>query len=199
MKIKSVIKGFIVWYNRYVYPNNAKFGYLGANACVQTPASLVGAENMFFDDNVSVGPDSIIYSPHTKLHIKRNSYTGPRLFISTGNHYSKVGSFSRLLTYEDTVNDGVKLNWDVTIDEDVWIGANVSVLCQHIGRGAIIAAGAVVKDDVPAYSVWGGVKAHFLKFRFTIDEIMQHEKALYNEEERFTREELESLFNKYSR
>lgn len=97
------------------------------------------------------------------------------------------------------MNDGVVLNWDVTIDEDVWIGANVTLLCKHIGRGAIIAAGAVVKDDVPPYSIVGGVKAKVLKFRFTIDEILQHEEALYDERDRFTKLEIEEIFKNYSK
>lgn len=192
--IKSLLVGLLKWYKRYVYPSTAKYGFLGKNACIQVPASIVGPENMYFDENVYIGPDSIIYAPQTKVHIKRNSYSGPRLFISTGNHYSKVGQFSRMLTNNDKIRDGVILNWDVTIDEDVWIGANVTLLCRHIGRGAIIAAGAVVKDDIPAYSVWGGVKARFLKFRFTIDEILEHEKSLYDINERLTRKELEQLF-----
>lgn len=152
---------------------------------------------MYLEENVSIGPDSIMFAPKTKIHIKRNSYSGPRLFISTGNHYSKVGKFSRLTTDEDKKNDGVILNWEVTIDEDVWIGANVSILCKHVGRGAVIAAGAVVKDDVPPYAVVGGVKAKVIKFRFTIEEILEHERCLYGEEERISKEELETIFNKY--
>lgn len=197
--IKAYLGGLRRFYKLYVYPSIAPYGYLGKNARVLAPATLVGTNNMYFDENVSIGPDSIIYAPKTKIHIKRNSYSGPRLFISTGNHYNKVAEFSRLKTDEDKKKDGVVLNWDVTIDEDVWIGANVTILCKHIGRGAIIAAGAVVKDNVPPYTIVGGVKAKFLKFRFTIDEIIQHEKALYAERDRYTKEELESLFNNYSK
>lgn len=197
--IKAYLGGLHRFYKLYVYPSIAPYGYLGKNARVLTPATLVGTKNMYFDENVSIGPDSIIYAPKTKIHIRRNSYSGPRLFISTGNHYSKVGKFSRLTTDEDKKKDGVVFNWDVTIDEDVWIGANVTILCKHIGRGAIIAAGAVVKDDVPPYSIVGGIKAKVLKFRFTIDEVLQHEKALYDECDRFTKEELEIIFKKYSK
>lgn len=154
--IKAYLSGLRRWHKHYVYPSIARYGYLGKNARVLTPAILVGTKNMYLDENVSIGPESIIYAPKTKIHIKRNSYSGPRLFISTGNHYSKVGKFSRLTTDEDKLKDGVVLNWDVAIDEDVWIGANVTILCKHIGRGAIIAADAVVKDDVPPYCIGGG-------------------------------------------
>ena len=128
----------------------------------------------------------------------QNSYSGPRLFISTGNHYyKKVGCFSRLLTDDDKEKDGVVLNWDVVIEEDVWIGANVSVLCRRVGRGAIIACGAILKANVPPYSIVGGVPAKIIKFRFSIDEIIEHEKKLYPQEKRYSRDFLIKLFKQY--
>ena len=46
----------------------------------------------------------------------------------------------------------------VTIDDDVWIGCNVSILSGvHIGRGAVIAAGSVVNKNVAAFAIIGGV------------------------------------------
>lgn len=56
----------------------------------------------------------------------------------------------------------------LTIGHDVWIGARVTILpgCRQIGNGAIIAAGAVVRRDVPPYAVVGGVPARVLKMRF---------------------------------
>jgi acetyltransferase-like isoleucine patch superfamily enzyme len=54
----------------------------------------------------------------------------------------------------------------ITLEEDVWLGANVIVLKGvRIGRGAIIAAGAVVTKSVPAYEIWGGLPARKLRDR----------------------------------
>ena len=48
----------------------------------------------------------------------------------------------------------------IVLDRDVWLGANVVVLKGvTIGRGAIIAAGAVVNQNVPEFEIWGGVPA----------------------------------------
>ena len=54
----------------------------------------------------------------------------------------------------------------ITLEEDAWLGVNVVVLKGvRIGRGAIVAAGAVVTDDVPAYEIWGGIPARKLSER----------------------------------
>jgi acetyltransferase-like isoleucine patch superfamily enzyme len=54
----------------------------------------------------------------------------------------------------------------IKIGNDVWIGANATILAGlTIGDGAVIAAGSVVIDDVPANSIVAGVPARVKKFR----------------------------------
>ncbi len=58
------------------------------------------------------------------------------------------------------------------IGSDVWIGQGASVIeGVKIGDGAIIAAGAVVTKDVPAYAIVAGVPAKLMRYRFSEDEI----------------------------
>jgi acetyltransferase-like isoleucine patch superfamily enzyme len=46
----------------------------------------------------------------------------------------------------------------ISISQDVWIGANAIILKGvHLGRGSIVAAGAVVTKTVPEMEIWGGV------------------------------------------
>ena len=58
-------------------------------------------------------------------------------------------------------------NRDICIGNDVWIGANCIIFeGVTIGDGAVIAAGSIVRKDVPAYAVVGGVD-RIIKYRFS--------------------------------
>ena len=83
------------------------------------------------------------------------------------------------LFYEDwnleksNVSDAWDNKGDIIIGNDVWIGYNAIILSGvTIGDGAIIATGAVVTKDVPAYTIVGGIPAKKIKKRFS-DEIIQ--------------------------
>ena len=66
------------------------------------------------------------------------------------------------------------------IEADVWIGHGVTMLeGVTIGRGSIIAAGAVVTKSIPPYSIVGGVPARVIRERFTPEEQSVCDNALY--------------------
>lgn len=86
---------------------------------------------------------------------------------------------------------------DIIIGDDVWIGFGATILSGvKIGRGAVVAAGALVTKDVEPYAIVGGVPAKFIRYRFdedvrqylstlrydrlTIDEIKIHTEELYS-------------------
>lgn len=65
----------------------------------------------------------------------------------------------------------------VTIGNDVWIGANSIILGGvTVGDGAVIGAGSVVTHNVPSYSVVAGNPAKLIRYRFkehTINELIR--------------------------
>lgn len=57
---------------------------------------------------------------------------------------------------------------DIVIGNDVWIGANVTLLSGiEIGDGAVVAATATVTRSVGPYEVWGGNPACLIRPRFS--------------------------------
>lgn len=61
---------------------------------------------------------------------------------------------------------GLKSSGDIVVDDDVWIGTGVIILQDvHIGRGAVLAAGAVITSDVPEMAIAAGVPAKVIGSR----------------------------------
>lgn len=154
----------------------------GGKRNILYPYTVQGIKNIEMGDNVTVGIGSTIFTTGAKLIFKGHFISGPHLTIITGDHMSVPGKFIDMVTSEDKQAAGRAGDYDqdVIIEEDVWCGANVTILKGvTVGRGSIIAAGAVVTKDVPRYSISGGVPAKTIKMRMSPEEIANHELALY--------------------
>ena len=64
------------------------------------------------------------------------------------------------------------------------------------GRGAVVVAGPVVTKNVPQYAIAGGLPAAVKRFRWSIEEILQHEENYYLRQEYLSRELLKTFINK---
>lgn len=96
---------------------------------------------------------------HGQIIIGKDVMMGPECIIYTTNHkFDRTDVPMRL--------QGFSEQRPVSIEDDVWIGGRVTILPGvHIGRGAIIGAGAVVTKDVPEFAIVGGNPAKILKYR----------------------------------
>ncbi|MEN9523131.1 MAG: hypothetical protein RL065_1508, partial [Bacteroidota bacterium] len=100
---------------------------------------------------------------------------GPNVTIMTGDHrIDVIGKYMYDVKEKLPENDV-----DVVIENDVWIGANATILKGvTIATGSIIASGAVVTKSFPPYSIIGGIPAKLIKERFTVSEIESHRKLI---------------------
>lgn len=154
----------------------------GGKRRILYPYTIQGVDNIVMGDNVTVGVGSTIFTTGAKLVFKGHFISGPHLTIITGDHMSVSGKFIDMVTSYDkqATSHAKEFDQDVIIEEDVWCGANVTILKGvTVGRGSIIAAGAVVTKDVPRYSISGGVPAKTIKMRMSPEEITKHEQSLY--------------------
>lgn len=170
-------------YNKvYTTKYRRKFASCGTEVYFSPCDSELTYESISAGNNVYIGPKADMVATRSRIIIGDHVVFGPHVCIRGGDHRTDVvGKFI------DEVGDNLKLpenDADVVFEGDNWIGMNVTILKGvTIGRGAIVAAGAVVNKSIPPYSIAGGVPAKVLKMRFTEKEIYEHEKTLYGTEQ----------------
>lgn len=116
-----------------------------------------------------IGPKAVI-----PASVEMGNYVmiGPELLVTGDDHRFDRPGFAVIFS-------GRPEQRKCIIQDDVWIGARVTVLKGvTIGRGAVIAAGAVVTRDVPPYMIVGGVPARPIRLRFDKDAQKTHDKFL---------------------
>lgn len=144
-------------------------------------SNIKGLYNLSIGDFTSIPKGSTIYCTDAPCVIGQKVLFGPHPTIITGDHRIDVlGKYIMDVTVEEKFVEGVNLyDQPVIIEDDVWCGANVTILKGvTIGRGSVVAAGTVVTKSFPPYSVIGGVPAKLLKMRFSVSEIEEHERKL---------------------
>jgi acetyltransferase-like isoleucine patch superfamily enzyme len=141
--------------------------------------------------NVHVKWSAAFWAPRRKISLGNNVGIGKRCVIlsdlTIGNDVMiapHVAMLSRHTHRYDIVGTSMFQSprgdkGDIVIEDDVWIGFGAIILSGvRIGRGSIIAAGAVVLEDVPPYSIFIPVQNHVLKRRFSPQQIELHEQGL---------------------
>lgn len=114
-------------------------------------SDIKGLWNLSVGDDTSIPKGSIFYCTRAELTIGRKVIFGPRPTIITGDHRTDViGKHLIDVSEEEKLPEN---DAPVIIEDGVWCGANVTILKGvTIGRGSIIAAGAVVtKSCSPLY------------------------------------------------
>lgn len=144
--------------------------YIGRNVKISWPHQVKLGNNcrleqgiyFHYDGIYSKGPsicigNHVFVGNNTEFNISDKITIGDNCLIAAGcrfvdhNHGTSSGELIR-------TQKGPKK--EIILEDDVWIGCNVIVLKGvTIGKGAIVAAGAVVNKSIPSYEIWGGIPA----------------------------------------
>ena len=113
-------------------------------------------DNIIIGDNVQIGYGTIIHSSKGVI-IGSNTQIAAQCYIIDTNHGTERGELMQKQPLESET---------IEIGEDVWIGAQCTVLKGvRIGSHAVVAANTVVNKDVPPYAIVAGSPAKIIRYR----------------------------------
>lgn len=170
-----------LWDKLWCWAWKRSMKYCGKGVYLRPLSSdIKGLGNLSVGDGTSIPKGSTIYCTEAPLTIGRKVIFGPHPTIITGDHRTDI-----IGKYIIDVTVGEKLpenDAPIIIEDDVWCGANVTILKGvTIGHGSIVAAGAVVTKSFPPYSIIGGTPAKLIKMRFTEEQAKENDRLLYGE------------------
>lgn len=156
---------------------------LGYESTILTPQSFSIGENFF------TGPYSYFSTnKETFVVIGDDVMFGPHCKMFGGNHNTSWAGGPMNIAPPKGPGRGI------VIEDDVWIGAGVTLLDgAFISEGAVIAAGAVVNNKIPPYCIAGGIPARPIRVRLAAHEL---KKLLGNKQSRYKYEDLDFLYGK---
>ncbi len=170
-----------------------KYGYREKSSTVYMPISISNPQNVYLHEYTRIQPGAKIINNKGKFILKKYSACGAGLTVLTEKHIptTTVPIFFNSLHINDVITDTV-------VEEDVWIGANTTLMPGiTVRRGAVVGSCSVVTKDVPPYAVVAGNPARIIACKFTLTEIIAHEKQLYPVHERLAVDILKNLFDRY--
>lgn len=123
------------------------FEFCGKNVNIEKGAWFGRGSRLRIGDNSGLGINCVV--PNGSV-IGQDVMMGPNCYIHSQNHvFSRIDIPMRL--------QGKTKGKPVIIDDDVWIGRDVTIMVgRHISKGSIIAANTVLTKDFPEYSIVGG-------------------------------------------
>ena len=138
---------------------------------IMEPYSILSYDSRKEDGNlpnIKIGKKCSIAANCTFIlshHLMDRFSSSPSLHSLFGHNMGSTSSYSK---------------GDIVIKNDVWIGANCTILDNiTIGNGAVIAAGSVVVKNVPPYGIVCGNPAKVKKYRFSPELIEQIENTQF--------------------
>lgn len=149
----------LMHFYHYSHVRERRLIQLGAGSVIAPNVSLRNASRIRIGSDAHIGERCYLWAgAESGLIILGDCVSlAPEVFITASNYQFKKGRPFRQQTKSDQ---------DVTIGNDVWLGARAIVTAGvTIGDGCIVGAGAVVTKDLPPNSVAVGVPARVVSTR----------------------------------
>lgn len=161
---------------RWLYQSK-RVGLLGPRAYLDADVHLLRfASNIFIEADVAIKRGAHICSCNEAATVRIGARTtvGYHTFIFASEQIAigadcLIAPFVYIVDSDHgsarakPINQQINLTAPISIGRDVWIGVGARILKGvSIGDGAIVAAGAVVKDSVRPFTVVGGVPARVI-------------------------------------
>lgn len=179
--LKSRIYSFLVFgSSSYIYKgrNASIYGYktisIGKGCHLMDNSDIRGrvstGNNVFIHENVLIRSDkfSILIGDNTTINRNTNILFQVKIGsnVSIAPNVVIIGANHVFVDPHKTIKSQGSISKGIIIEDDVWIATNSSILDGiTIGKGSVVAAGAVVNKNVPPYSVVAGVPAKIVKKR----------------------------------
>jgi acetyltransferase-like isoleucine patch superfamily enzyme len=136
-----------------------QFSSAGKNISIFFPVVIEGKDSVKIGNNTGIGSFTHIWG-NGGVEIGDNVLIASHCCISSLNHNYNAKK----------IIDGGCIAKKVIIENDVWLGYNVTILPGvSIGQGSVIGAGSVVVSSIPPYSIAVGNPAKVVKKRLIID------------------------------
>ncbi|MBN7573728.1 MULTISPECIES: CatB-related O-acetyltransferase [Clostridium] len=142
--------------------------------------------NDFYDDPREFEKNNVLYQypiNNDKLIIGKfcSIACKAKFLMTSGNHTMRsLSTYTFPIFYDEwgldvsLITDAWDNKGDIVIGNDVWIGYDAIIMSGvKIGDGAIIGTRAIVTNDVPPYTIVGGIPAKVIKKRFGDDIILK--------------------------
>jgi acetyltransferase-like isoleucine patch superfamily enzyme len=149
-----------------------KLKIFGKFSELHTDIKIRFPERVAIGSYVYIGPNAEI-NGLGKVNIGSGVIIGPNIFIHSANHRFKEANFIPYDQFHDFR--------EVIIEDNVWIGANVSIAPgSHIGEGCIVAMGCVVSGVIPPLSIVAGNPCKIISQRNAIHyDLLKNKNAIY--------------------
>lgn len=149
----------LVHYYNYSHVTPRRLADIGPGVRMAPNVSLANGERIKIGAYSHIGARCSIWAGDSvgRIILGRHALLGPEVFITASNYQTEPGT---------PVMDQPRLERDVVIGDDVWLGARVMVVAGvEIGDGCIIGASSVVTRSIPAGSIAVGNPARVIGHR----------------------------------